>query len=870
MPEIPRALAVARSQLYVVADDPRAQVVARLRILDPTDPTAPVLLGSLPLADARRVGDLVADGAFVHILTDVGLLTVDVKQPRRPRLLRQLPLPGGPERSADVPSWLIESPGGLAREGELLVSAGPSGVHVIDIDDPATPKLLASIEPMAARDVALHGGRAYVLGSDHALIVLSIKYPEHPVLRTVVDLPREEAEGAGHGGPDLPLAIAVHGPTSRAAVLDRDGRRLLLFDLTDPDAPSLQAARGWSAARSRLGGLLWTAPDAQHATADGERLLIASALGGIAWIDPSAPGGPVGRPSLTLVPPLGHLAAAGPRVVAAAGTRGVALLEHSPVGAQAVIQSMDRPWEPWQVADIVSVVTTGGVHADVRRVAASEDGRVAFAWTADHGLAVLSLDPRPGAPARSVDWLPYLPAPSPGAAMQVVAGHLYLIDHDGVLRVIDATDPLRPVQRAALPELHAVDFALHARRLVVLGGAAGDPRLIVLDLADPTRPRALGATTLPESFAHVAFDGRHAFLLDDRAGLAVYGLERPDRPLLLHRHMRFPAGAARVRDGRLLVLGRGGLSVFDVTVPGHPRPSPEDGVPLPDGLVGGAFGARSLTLFEGRVLVAREAAGLYDLPGPFVPDAPPPPPEVAWRPQVRYLPAVFAGPSGRSKPPREAPISLPVDAPACGLDVTLLLDASVAGHAQSKRIDRVAQGVADALAAAPQGVRLHVLRFDRQAQILATGLTPSAALPRRSDFAPASRAGARIDLALVAAAFVAEQSNETTGDRPAEPHEETQHAILVGAALPALADDPDRLARPMAAREADSLRASGIRLHAVALGAEADLAYLHRLTGDLGRLHAPSAGRERAVGDTIAAQMLADRSRCGERLVAGR
>ena len=149
------------------------------------DPDAPRLLASLPSGEPERSPwptDFALHGNFLYWAVAGWLAVVDVSDPAAPRLVRWV----------DAPShtpW-ESTPSGfraLDIEGDRLVAAG-STLALFDLADPAAPRLLASVvhswdRGRRLRDVLLHDGRIYAAGDGYrSLSVYDVGAPPALVL----------------------------------------------------------------------------------------------------------------------------------------------------------------------------------------------------------------------------------------------------------------------------------------------------------------------------------------------------------------------------------------------------------------------------------------------------------------------------------------------------------------------------------------------------------------------------------------------------------------------------------------------------------------------------------------------------------------
>ena len=141
-PSRPSALAVSGAVLYVGGD-------WGLQLVDVSDPATPDLLSTHETAELLR--DVEVHGGIAYLVTGSTLQTIDVTDPENPSVLSTRGLPTG---------------------GQIVVedtSAYVGGLHVINVSDPASLKLIGAWP--AARVHAVSGEIAYGLGSGEFVLM---------------------------------------------------------------------------------------------------------------------------------------------------------------------------------------------------------------------------------------------------------------------------------------------------------------------------------------------------------------------------------------------------------------------------------------------------------------------------------------------------------------------------------------------------------------------------------------------------------------------------------------------------------------------------------------------------------------------------
>jgi hypothetical protein len=625
-------------------------VADRVLVLDVADPGAPKQVaeyGTGGIEGLRSVG-LSGNRALV---VDGWLGTLyDVTQPRSPRSLGVVWQPAAGRGIQGFQAYL---------DGSTAVVMTADGLFVLDVAEPAaaretghydapleflTPNSIAvanhhayltrfdrafeqnRLEIVALRDadpsgrlwgryegswsqsqLALHQGYAYVLanlGSDSGLRAFDLRDPGRPTPRGGTEVGRPISGIAQLGG----LLLVAAGD---------DG--LVLVDISKPGAAT--EAGTWSPG--------W--PVEGVVAADGKAL---------AWGIPPVPVDEPQRTTLTLLDlgnparptPLGSfqidhwpyaLTLAGGLVYLNGDGSGLDIwdvrdpahatrLQTVPTGAElessalwngyAYLLDLDNVLTVVDVRNPASatIVKSSLLPGDFRRLYAMPGGSL---WILGETGAQLVDLADPAAP-RPMAWLA-----SEGAWDIAVQGNLgVLVSRSAGLQTLDLAAARAELPWRRLPVFSRVGGLATRGSLALV--AAGEQGLLTLDLADPSRPRVLGALTDAPA-EDVALAGDLAYVAAGPAGLRVVSVAQPAAPSLLDA---LPAvGDARqvaLAGGRaVLRVAPGGVRVVDLAQPAAPR------------LLGGTdLEARRLALVGGGALgLVADGAGdlqLLDLANP--------------------------------------------------------------------------------------------------------------------------------------------------------------------------------------------------------------------------------------------------------------
>ena len=255
---------------------------SELRVLDLADPAHPVEVESYPVGGEAHL--LRASDTLLTLAVGGSLLRLDLSDPARPRELSRQALPGpgaivalagdqaytvehrpagyepsgsdyvgvlhvyevaGPRGSTELGRFEVRSPVGWSLDtqahrlwpaGSLLyVAADKAGLQVLDLADPAVPKLLGSGGgPGFFYDVALLQGDEWT-GHTYALVADGSAPAARAGLRVFdVTDPARIAQVGFYDSPGNALALAVAGHT---ACLADGAKGLRIVDVADPAHP---------------------------------------------------------------------------------------------------------------------------------------------------------------------------------------------------------------------------------------------------------------------------------------------------------------------------------------------------------------------------------------------------------------------------------------------------------------------------------------------------------------------------------------------------------------------------------------------------------------------------------------------------------
>jgi hypothetical protein len=237
-----------------------------LQVVDLEDPRNPQIVGTV--LTPQMAVDVAVSGHYAYVADvsvygwggDPGIRVVDVTDPAEPRIVASLPMEGISR---------------LVLNGHCLYVA-TGALQVVSVADPEHPQLVATVPTTgAASDVAISGEVAYVAEGSVSLETFDISSPTNPLPLGV--LGRDPGEVLG--GSD---AVAVSGSH---AYITGGNSTIRVVDVANPEHPRRLGCVGVG-----NGGLQWTLT--QHLAASGTGVYYCGGYAGLQVIDASDPRSP--------------------------------------------------------------------------------------------------------------------------------------------------------------------------------------------------------------------------------------------------------------------------------------------------------------------------------------------------------------------------------------------------------------------------------------------------------------------------------------------------------------------------------------------------------------------------------------------------
>ncbi len=512
-----------------------------LHILDVSDLSAPVMLGSYDLPTSSRNIWIRDTTAYVSDRY-LGLQIVDVSDPGN-AIVR------GSIRTAstiDKLKWI----GALA-----LVHDGASNLSLLDFSDPTSPSIAHTI-PFAntVSDFDVRGSVAAVCVRDAGILLFDMSNPFSPTL-------------LGTYGAGTWFRHVAMSESGLAIAYTHQNYEVHCFDFIDPSAPVLLST--------------FLAPySVADIVVDDTTAIVAIYDSGIWGIDIADPGSPRLAWSAPTSNGAEHIAVIDDRLLVADHQAGLLIYDLNAMPQTPITGLMS--FSSGSGSEVIvqdDVAFVAAVNAGMQLIDVSDPAHptliAAYDTTESHGIDVLGdlvylVDLYPGLLIFDASD-PSAPAlvgsyNTPGAAYDVAVdgSFAYVADDDQGIQIVDISDPSNPFR------LSRVGYSDDIRNVTVHDGICyglSSSDLYIYDVHNPAAPFRIGVYYVPPFEATDSFAvGTTLFLAGGRTGVHVLDVSNPASPQLLSNIDTGYASNVRVRDNQLFVTGADdGLRVYDIS-----------------------------------------------------------------------------------------------------------------------------------------------------------------------------------------------------------------------------------------------------------------------------------------------------------------
>jgi hypothetical protein len=276
------------------------------------------------------------------------------------------------------------------------------------------------------------------------------------------------------------------------------------------------------------------------------------------------------------------------------------------VGAGATVNT----WDMSDPAHPAYVGRTGAAPAPGTISAVTPVGTYLYvAWSNPDGSAGISIFSRsdPAHPAKVAEYDDYVDSAFRGPLGLAASGnHVYLVDAQNGLFVLDATDPLAPLVVGHSSAVFVADsVALFGNVLFATGSDfIGGRDVVAVDVTDPANPVALGSASL-DGFAVLRVVPTDGYAFGVGNDLMVYDTTDPSNMTqIADVSIDVATGATRLGN-TLYLIGDSGVQVWDITTPSAPQYARTVTMPTfaPDQVTATPYGPLVLTHTDRAVLV---------------------------------------------------------------------------------------------------------------------------------------------------------------------------------------------------------------------------------------------------------------------------
>jgi photosystem II stability/assembly factor-like uncharacterized protein len=518
-------------------------------ITDISDLHNPQVIGSCGgLLSTIRDFDISGNYAYVSDY-HYGLRVIDISTPTAPAVVGSLPLP-------DCRTRLVKAFGNMVyvtRHTHVTRPYGIGGLSIVDASDHANPVERSFLQNLSVGDLAIDKTGQYLfLFMNIGLKIYDISNPAGPV------------EAASYGGSYTAAGIKIVG--DRAYLSDGYQNRVFVLDVTNPLSPveisAYQFLDATSICRPGMAGNLCLVPSwydslriVDFSNLGSPALLASMETVGIMYYADAANG-------YAYVPTIRNTANA-LKILNIADLSNITETASlaTPYGPDDVVMNGIHAYltdsasglHLIDVADAAHPVETGIITSVPRAQDIVISGNYAYVADGYGGLKIFDIR-TPDKPAL----VGACPTPDTAFQLAVSGRYAYVACNAQGLRVVDISDPRNPhIVGSRVFSEAAYNVAVWENHAYVLN-TTGDI-LWVVDVADPANP--VEETTRPVyyCFGDIGFSGHYMFVPNTFFGLKVFDIANPGNPIEIAIDRRLGSACeVIVRENLIYVVDRDG------------------------------------------------------------------------------------------------------------------------------------------------------------------------------------------------------------------------------------------------------------------------------------------------------------------------
>jgi hypothetical protein len=517
------------------------------------------------------VWDVAVAGDYAYCAMPYGLQVLDISNPAAPLIVARLALQRKPLPVGSYNAYMAGF--GLEVEGDYayLVNWNADGLgalHIIDISNPSSPRLVSDDEsPHYACDIKVSGGFAYVAQTYSGLNVFDVSNPNSPSL--VGSCPTNYALGVtlagqyayvadGGGGlriidisePASPVLISTCNTPGYSVKVYVDGGYAFVADASS----GLQIVDVSNPLTPQLLGSLDVPHEALDVVANDQFCFVLDDYYGLQVVNVANPAAPFLETSFNETPFA--------YVSCSIEFWGNHVLVGDAEGGGLEIIDLTFPVTPVLAGYFDD---PGGIHS-----VAIQGTRLYATDGLDGGLRILDIsDPHQSNELGMVE------TPDFASDVATCGDYAYIADRYSGLSIVNISDSTQPVIVSSIP---MIGYQAWAFGVVVSGNyayvGANMGGLQIVDITDPAQPAIVGIVSTPGLAGRLAVAGNIAFVTywGAQKGLSIIDVTNPAAPISLTDYPTLEHAYEVAIDGNYAYLGGDGFGVLilDVANPVSP------------------------------------------------------------------------------------------------------------------------------------------------------------------------------------------------------------------------------------------------------------------------------------------------------------